>query len=89
VISSDSAHAYVLQPAGQKVALEPGPKSLFDLDLVGAKSSGITTDFHPQNINISPDDKTLFLRQDEANICVFSLAERSCGTYISVGTPKI
>ena len=87
VISSDSAHAYVLEPEGQKTAFDQGPDSLFDLDLVGAKSAQIETDFFPTNINISPDDTRLFLREDDANVCVFSLADRTCRAHISVGNP--
>jgi hypothetical protein len=67
VISSDSAHSYVLQ------------NGLNDVDLAKASSTEIPTGFLPLNINIAPDDETLFLRKSEAEICVFSLDIRSCG----------
>jgi hypothetical protein len=56
---------------------------LFDLDIVQAKSAKIPVAFEPVNINISPNDTTLFLREDSANICVFSLADQACRSRIS------
>lgn len=88
VLSSDSAHAYVLQTT----LLEGDPakpeddqivREVYDLDIVKLMSAEIELNFQPVNINISPDDKTLFLREDDANICVFSLANRACWSRIS------
>lgn len=89
VISSDSAHAYVLQPKGAQADPEKPPaegeqvNALYDLDITKRTSAEIVAGFEPININISPDDSTLFLREDPANICVFSLADRVCRTRIS------
>jgi len=89
VISSDSAHAYVLQTMNKQADPSQPPKEgdlvneLYDLDITHATSSRIEVAFEPININISPDDATLFLREDVANICVFSLADRECRSRIS------
>jgi hypothetical protein len=66
VLSSDSNHAYLLQ-AG-----------LYDVDIPAAKTASIATDFSPKNINISADDRHLFLRRSHTEICVFEIASGSC-----------
>jgi hypothetical protein len=66
VLSSDSRHAYLLQ-AG-----------LFDVDIPAAEARSISTSFTPANINISADDRHLFLRRNDSEICVFELASGSC-----------
>lgn len=66
VLTKDSSHAFVLQG------------SVYDLDIGSAISSMVGTSFTPKNINISADDKALFLRVDDDEICMFDLATRSC-----------
>ncbi len=66
VLTSDSKHAYVLQ------------SSLYDLDMAAATTSVIQAGFEPKNINIAADDKALFLRVNDEEICIFDLATRSC-----------
>jgi DNA-binding beta-propeller fold protein YncE len=89
VISSDSAHAYVLQTTVTQADPTVPPTEeemlheLFDLDVIQLKSAKIPVGFEPMNINISPDDATLFLREDSANICVFSIADQACRSRIS------
>ncbi|MCK6590519.1 MAG: PQQ-like beta-propeller repeat protein [Polyangiaceae bacterium] len=89
VISSDSAHAYSLQTTTEQEDPSKPPTEeemlheLFDLNIVEATSAKVDVPFEPININISPDDATLFLREDAANICVFSLADRACRSRIS------
>lgn len=89
VISSDSAHVYSLQTTIKQEDPSKPPteeetlRELYDLDIIQAMSAKIDVAFEPMNINISPDDTTLFLREDAANICVFSLADRACRSRIS------
>jgi hypothetical protein len=66
VISSDSRHAYVLYP------------DLFDIDVPQALVSEIELPFVPQNLNISADDRSLYLRRDNNHVCVFDLESQSC-----------
>lgn len=65
-LSSDSRHAYVLQ------------NDVFDLDIDAAKASHFGLDFTPDNINISADDKFLFLRRSDREICIYDIAARAC-----------
>ena len=51
---------------------------LFTLDVEAAHVAPMLTDFRPRNINLSPDDGTLFLRRDDTSICVYSIAEERC-----------
>lgn len=76
-LTSDSTHAYVLQ------------MGLWDLDIAAAKAASIPLDFVPVNINITPDDRTLFLRETDTEVCVFSLATRECGSYLSTTPPAL
>lgn len=71
-LSGDSQHAYVLQ------------STLYDLDIGAAATSAISTAFQPKNVNISADDKALFLRVDDHEICIFDLATRSCNRSFSL-----
>jgi hypothetical protein len=66
VISSDARHVY---------ALELG---LFDIDVQTAIVAKIEVPFQPMNLNIAPDDQTLYLRSGASEICVFSLKTREC-----------
>jgi DNA-binding beta-propeller fold protein YncE len=70
VITSDSQHAYVIESRFFE--------GLYDLDIANGRSIEISLPFAPTNINISASDKTLYLRKDDANVCVFSLATKSC-----------
>lgn len=70
VITSDSLHAYVIESHFFE--------GLYDLDIQGGRSIEIPLPFAPRNINISASDKTLYLRKDDTNVCVFSLATMSC-----------
>ena len=75
-MSSDSAHAYVLQ------------NDVFDLDIAAAKASHFGLDFTPWNINISADDRYLFLRKDDSEICIYDIAARACRQRF-VTTPRL
>jgi hypothetical protein len=72
-LSSDSTHAYVLDDG------------LLDVDIPGAKSSSIDPGFAPYNLNISADDKLLFLRKNSQEICIWDLAAGSCERKFVVG----
>lgn len=76
VVSSDSRHAYALDP------------DLYDVDVPGAKVSWMGTDFMPMNLNISADDRTLFLRKNATEICIYDIATQSCGHKFVVGPVK-
>jgi len=65
-LSSDSQHAYALY------------SDLLDVDIPGATASTIDLDFVPTNLNISADDRLLFLRRSASEICVFDLEKRWC-----------
>ncbi len=65
-MSSDSGHVYALMP------------KLHDIDIQAGKASVIDPGFVPSNLNISADDKKLFLRKSASEICVFDLQTRSC-----------
>jgi outer membrane protein assembly factor BamB len=66
VLTSDSRHAYVRQVG------------IFDLDVAAAHVSGVELDFSPTNLNISADDRFLFLRKDANEVCIFDLSSRTC-----------
>jgi len=73
VLSSDSRHAYVLQV------------DVFDLDVESARVTPFGLGFFPKNLNISADDRLLFLRKDDNEVCIFDLSTRSCrGRFVSV-----
>jgi WD40 repeat protein len=77
VITSDSSHAYVIETRFYN--------GLYDLDIAGGTSIEIPLDFSPRNINISPSDQLLYLRKDDDEVCVFSLAERRCTAELNAG----
>jgi len=66
VLSRDSKHAYVRQPG------------VYDIDVGAATASELSTSFTPKNLNISADDKALFLRVDDERVCIFDLATKTC-----------
>lgn len=70
VITSDSRHAYVIETRFFD--------GLYDLDIANGRSVEISLPFAPTNINISASDQTLYLRKDDANVCVFSLETKTC-----------
>jgi hypothetical protein len=72
-LSSNSAHAYVLG------------NELDDLDVASAHARGLDPGFLPTNLNISADDKLLFLRKNQNEICIFDLATESCQRRFDVG----
>jgi hypothetical protein len=71
VISSDALHVYALW------------SGLIDIDVQASLAQPIELPFIPLNINIAPDDQTLFLRSSPSEICVFSLKTRECATTFS------
>ncbi len=78
VISSDALHVYALW------------SGLVDIDVQASIAQPIPLPFTPLNINIAPDNQTLFLRSSPSDVCVFSLKARECGTTFSgavVATP--
>lgn len=81
--ASDSASAFVLSDprwVEEEENAENYPLSyeLFHVDVPGAEAAPLPTDFRPRSINISPDDSKLFLRIDDASVCIYSLARQSC-----------
>jgi outer membrane protein assembly factor BamB len=75
-LTSDSRHAYLLYGYW-------GGGDLYDVDIAGGVVARIPTDFTPQNINISADDRLLFLRKSDHEICIFEIAKRSCrGSFV-------
>jgi hypothetical protein len=65
-LSSDSKHAYVRD------------LDVFDIDLMRATTSSFELGFRPTNLNISADDRYLFLRKSAQEVCIFEIASRSC-----------
>lgn len=65
-LSSDSQHAYAIESV------------LYAVDISGASSETVGLAFTPTNLNISADDRLLFLRQSEGEICIFDLETRAC-----------
>jgi WD40 repeat protein len=76
VIASDARHVYAIELAS----------SLFDIDVQASLASPIELPFLPTNLNIAPDDKTLYLRSSSLDICVFSLKTRECTATFSGAT---
>jgi hypothetical protein len=66
VLSSDSRHAYALK------------LDVFDVDIQAGRTSRLDAGFTPQRLNISADDRFLFLRKDEGQVCIFELASGRC-----------
>ncbi|MFO0755804.1 MAG: hypothetical protein U0359_04905 [Byssovorax sp.] len=78
VISSDAKHVFALAP------------ELVDIDIPASQATPIVLPFVATNINIAPDDQTLFLRRSPTEICIFSLEKKACrGTFEGslLGTP--
>jgi hypothetical protein len=65
VITSDSADVFLLD------------EGLFNLDISDRKVSSIGLDFDPENINITPNDSFLLLREKDTKIQVFDVAKGS------------
>lgn len=72
-LESDGDAAYVLQDDGWY-----DEQGLFTLDLREAVSRAMAVDFLPTNLNLSPDDATLFLRETETRVCVYGVADEQC-----------
>lgn len=66
-LSSDSRHAYVLYETG-----------LFDVNIPNANTSRLGLDFVATNLNISADDRYLFLRRSSSEVCIYDIAARAC-----------
>lgn len=75
VITSDSRHAYVIESRFYE--------GLYDLDVGQGESVEIPLEFSPRNINISPTDRTLYLRKSDTAVCVFAVAEGRCTSMLS------
>ncbi|MEO5726442.1 MAG: hypothetical protein ABI134_31620, partial [Byssovorax sp.] len=71
VISSDALHVYAIW------------SGLIDIDVQASVAQPVVLPFTPLNINIAPDDQTLFLRRRPSEVCVFSVKTRECGTTFS------
>ena len=71
VISSDALHVYALW------------QGLVDIDVQASIAVSIPLSFTPLNINIAPDNQTLYLRSSPSDVCVFSLKTRECSTSFS------
>ncbi|HEY6561005.1 MAG TPA: hypothetical protein VI072_27205 [Polyangiaceae bacterium] len=66
VLSSDSLHAYALK------------LDVFDIDIRAGRVARVNPGFTPKRLNISADDRFLFLRKDDSEVCIFELASRTC-----------
>jgi hypothetical protein len=82
--ASDSEDAYALtEPRWVDEGAESSEDFFIDyrlvhVDVLEAKATPLSTDFRPRNVNISPDDSTLFLRVDDARVCIYSIERESC-----------
>lgn len=61
-VTSDSEHVFLLDDG------------LFDLDVPARDIDAVSVGFDPENINITPDDTYLLLRQSDTKIQVFDIA---------------
>jgi hypothetical protein len=78
--SGDASRAWVLSdrrqvPDAEAFGLD---YALWDLTIATAVAEQVPLPFRPRNLNVSADDAWLFLRQDEARVCVFEVAEGEC-----------
>ncbi len=64
VMTSDSSRVFLLD------------QGLYDLSLWAARVQSVDLRFVPTNINITPDDKHLLLREDATTMWVFRVADR-------------
>jgi hypothetical protein len=71
VISSDALHVYAIW------------QGLVDIDVQASTAAPIPLGFTPLNINIAPDNQTLYLRSSPSDVCVFSLKTHECSTSFS------
>jgi hypothetical protein len=71
VISSDARHVYALW------------QGLVDIDVQASVAEPIPLAFTPLNINIAPDNQTLFLRSSASEVCVFSVKSQECAATFS------
>jgi len=86
--SSNSSHAYVLSDMKVTASTSTGSYTdfnLYDLNIDDRYVRALDTDFRPRNVNIAPDDETLFLRRDDSSICIYSLATESCERTLELG----
>lgn len=64
VITSDSLRVFLLD------------RGLYDLSLWAARVQSVDLRFVPTNINITPDDEHLLLREDATTMWVFRIADQ-------------
>lgn len=70
VVTDDSKHVYALGAFGL---------GLVDLDVAKGTATELSTDgLVPSNINVSPDEQTLYLRVNPSTVCIYDLASPSC-----------
>ncbi|MFB6264025.1 MAG: hypothetical protein ABEL76_10440 [Bradymonadaceae bacterium] len=89
VMTGDSRRAYAIYSSDVD---EPNSKNaLYEVDIPGAQVSEMPLEFEPANINISPDDRRLYLRDARKNdrnevLCAYSLAMERCTQIIQLGS---
>jgi hypothetical protein len=79
--SKDATRAYVLSDLVAHAATSGGvwmDYQLYGLDIAEGTSRLLPTTFRPRNVNVSPDDERLFLREDDHTVCIYSLATETC-----------
>jgi hypothetical protein len=69
VMTSDSRHLFALQDG------------LLDLEVEARKVSNVALGFVPSTLNLSSDDRFLYLR-DRDRVCAFSLAQHECTRFL-------
>ena len=70
VVAGDSSHAYAISSSGED--------GLFDLDIEAKTVRRMEVGFTPTNLNIGPDNETLYLRRTDDTICIYSIASEEC-----------
>lgn len=55
---------------------------LHEIDIANAQARRIETPFRPRALNVSNDDRDLYLRESGLRLCVWSIAERRCRQWL-------
>lgn len=62
------------------------PAGLYTVDLATGHAWSQPVPFVPTSLNVSPDGRTLFLRHDDTEVCVWDLPTSRCGRTIELGS---
>lgn len=66
VMTEDSTHSYALY------------HGLFEVDISVAEIRSMEVGFTPENLNMGPEDRTLFLRKPDDTVCIYSIPDAEC-----------